>query len=73
MSEIDNVLDDFHFVVMEKNELKQRIARLEYALIGLLDVIDSKYDERCGLTYKQWKERIKDAKQALARVGKSNG
>lgn len=32
MSELDDVLDDFHFAVMEKNELKQQNADLVAAL-----------------------------------------
>ena len=44
--------------------LKQNAA-LEEALLGLLDGLDSNYDERCGLTNDQWQKRIKDARLIL--------
>ena len=47
-------------------ELDRR-AELEEALASLLDGLDSNYDERCGLTGKEWEQRIFDAGLVLKR------
>ena len=45
-------------------ELDRR-AELEEALASLIDGLDSNYDERCGLTNKEWEQRISEARTAL--------
>ena len=44
---------------------EKRVAELEDGLMSLLDGLDSNYDERCGLTSKEWEQRIKEARATL--------
>ena len=44
---------------------EKRVAELEDALMSLLDGLDSNYDERCGLTNKEWEQRISEARTVL--------
>jgi hypothetical protein len=54
----------------EIGKLKSDNIQLKEALRGLLDGLDSNYDERCGLTNEEWNERIKDARLALSKYNK---
>ena len=49
------------------NYMDKRGTELEEALASLLDGLDSNYDERCGLTGKEWEQRIFDAGLVLKR------
>ena len=47
------------------NYMDKRGTELEEALASLLDGLDSNYDERCGLTNKEWEQRISEARTVL--------
>ena len=52
------------FVRIDKLKLDRE--ELEEAIALLLDGLDSNYDERCGLTNKEWERRILEARHILS-------
>ena len=44
---------------------ERRVAELLDALVSILDGLDSNYDERCGLTNKEWEQRISETRAVL--------
>jgi len=55
-------------LIAKLNAVEDQNADLLEALRDLLDGLDSNYDERLGLTNDQWEQRIKYARQAIAKV-----
>ena len=62
--------DEFTATGAQLDEAKQRVAELEDGLMLLLDGLDSNYDERCGLTNKEWEQRISEARRTLSTLDK---
>jgi hypothetical protein len=57
----------------ENQRLRERIILLGCAIEDLLDGLDSNYDERCGLSSREWDERIANARQILRGKELSDG
>ena len=72
VAELEEMLSDrtqdVEFEYANAKGAEQRVVELEEALSLLLDGLDSNYDERCGLTGKEWEQRIFDAGLVLNKV-----
>ena len=65
IDEINREQDCRNLLEAQLEAAEKRVAELEDVVIGLLDGLDSNYDERCGLTGKEWEQRIIEARRTL--------
>ena len=70
IDEINREQDYWNLLEAKLVVAEKRAAELEDGLMLLLDGLDSNYDERCGLTNKEWEQRISEARRTLSTLDK---